>query len=345
MVVPVCEVVDVVTSDWVYTVVHRALVRPLPCASEVCFQSWSSGVQVTHYICVVCPAFSEHVFKSGWKLFEWGSFSHRVHRFRKQSECLELFMSDVSTKYSLDNVGSIKTIHAIGPECSSLLSKNLDWFWRVKAARSRRNFSSKVPVPLQLFLHDIYKLWQVFPLHLFAFPVEVKPDIVKSGVFQLGVHLCKLVSNHFLGSFLIDQVYKILGAVHLFGFYKMLFSCDFRIVEIGLDFDWRRPFQIWLHAPDQRNWTSDLYVWSNFHRSLIKMLHKYMFSLHIVSCISLGVQASRNESPTWSSAILSRDKTKVCLASNFKLRWAYIDISPYARNSKRCILYARKFTE
>jgi hypothetical protein len=46
------------------------LVGPLPCASEVSLQGWGAGVQVTHYVCVVGPSFSENGLESLRELLE-----------------------------------------------------------------------------------------------------------------------------------------------------------------------------------------------------------------------------------------------------------------------------------
>lgn len=62
MVVPICEVVDEVTSNRVDTVVHCTLVSSATCSSKVGFKSWGAGVKVTHDIGVVSPTFSENVF-------------------------------------------------------------------------------------------------------------------------------------------------------------------------------------------------------------------------------------------------------------------------------------------
>lgn len=129
VVVTVSEVVDEVASHRIYAIIHCSLVCPATCSSEVRFQSWGTCVQVAHHVGVVGPTFSKHVLKSIWELFKSTSLRSGVNWLCNQVKLLELFVCYISTKYTLNHVGSIKTVHAICSKCSLLLLVNLDIFW------------------------------------------------------------------------------------------------------------------------------------------------------------------------------------------------------------------------
>jgi hypothetical protein len=115
VVVPISEVVDVIPGDRVYSVVHSSLVSSLACSSEICFQGWSASVKVAHDVSVVCPAFSEYILELRWELLKRRSFHLSVARSRNQVETLKLFVSYLSAKHALNDIGPIKTVHAVGP--------------------------------------------------------------------------------------------------------------------------------------------------------------------------------------------------------------------------------------
>ena len=73
MVVPIGEIVDVVTSHSIYSVIDGSLVGSFACASEIRLQGWSTGVKVTHYICIVSPTLSENRLESLGELLERGN--------------------------------------------------------------------------------------------------------------------------------------------------------------------------------------------------------------------------------------------------------------------------------
>ena len=73
MVVPIGEIVDVVTSHSIYSVINSSLVSSFACASEIRLQSWSAGVKVTHYICIISPTLSENGLESLRELLERGN--------------------------------------------------------------------------------------------------------------------------------------------------------------------------------------------------------------------------------------------------------------------------------
>ena len=75
MVITICEVIDVVSSQRVNTVVYGSLVGSLACPGEVCLQSWGPCVQLRKNISVVSPPLSEHLLKSIWKLLKWRNLS------------------------------------------------------------------------------------------------------------------------------------------------------------------------------------------------------------------------------------------------------------------------------
>jgi hypothetical protein len=56
----------------------------------------------------------------------------------------------------------------------------------------------------ELRFNNLDQLAKIFPLHLFAFSVEVKPSIVYIIFFKLAEHLSKLISYLLLTPFFIN---------------------------------------------------------------------------------------------------------------------------------------------
>ena len=73
MVIPVGEIVDVVASHSIYSVIECSLVSPFACSSEIRLQGWSAGVKVTHNICIVSPSLSKNGLESLRELLERGN--------------------------------------------------------------------------------------------------------------------------------------------------------------------------------------------------------------------------------------------------------------------------------
>ena len=95
--------------------------------------------------------------------------------------------------------------------------------------------------------------------------MEVEPSVLKVVVllFQLFIELCEFSSYPKLGTLLVDQINHELFLVlrpDSLGALKMGFSSQFRVHEVFVDLHRRRPFQVWLHSPQQRNGASNLNV-------------------------------------------------------------------------------------
>ena len=149
--------------------------------------------------------------------------------------------------------------------------------------------------------------------------MEVKPSVVEIAVLQLLVETSELVTNPFLRSFFVNKIHKILLVVHRLCVLKMEFCCHFRVQKVLLDLNWRRPFEIWLHAPNERNRSSYLDIACNIHVILFK-LHKNVFCFSKICSISLSVKTSANKSSSWSPAVLSGYKIEISFGASLK-RW------------------------
>jgi len=110
-------------------------------------------------------------------------------------------------------------------------------------------------------------------------------------------------------------------------------------------FDWRWPFKIRLHAPNEWNWASSLHIRCNFKRSWALVVNKDVFSLDEVGGVSLDIEPTSNKSSSWSSTIFPGDQIEVCLTTNSELWTANEHITKYAWHSKWRVLYAIEFSE
>lgn len=111
----------------------------------------------------------------------------------------------------------------------------------------------EIAIVIQLLLANVDKLRKVLPLHLLAFSVEVKPSVGKKLVLQSCMQLRKRIAYSFLGSFLVDEVNKVLGTILLTRFFKVHHGAYSRIFKVRVDFHWRRPLKVWFHSPKQRD--------------------------------------------------------------------------------------------
>ena len=185
MVVPVCEVIDVVASHCVDAVVHCSLVGPLPCASEVSLQGWGPGVQVTHYVCVVGPSFSENGLESLRELLERRNVPVRWQI--NKVHFVQLIKGYVSTEHTLDHISPIETVHAVGSERALLCLYYLEITLLVKhlsVVHATAYSCHKVSIILKLVFANINKFGKVFPFHFFALTVKIKPDIAQTFIFK-----------------------------------------------------------------------------------------------------------------------------------------------------------------
>ena len=73
------------------------------------------------------------------------------------------------------------------------------------------------------------------------------------------------------------------------------------------------------------------------------VMHKYMFSLYKIGCITLRIQTSDNKASACPSKIFPRYQIEICLLRYFNLRRRYENISKNAWNSKWGVFYALEF--
>ena len=141
----------------------------------------------------------------------------------------------------------------------------------------------------KILFYNCNQLSQVFIFHFFAFSVEVKPCIANVRILDLAEQLSKFVSYLLLASFFVNQIHHILLLVLIFLFKHVYFGCLERLIEIVADNNKRRPLHIWFHCPNQRNWTSNLHVWSYAEPSFIVHYCKNMLWFDKVSRIAFSV--------------------------------------------------------
>jgi len=180
VVVSVTEIVDVVSLNRVDSVVKRSSHRALAIPSEVCLLSRCTRVQNADGVSIICPRFSEGFLKLRVELLE-GISSGLLRKFHLP----ELFVSNVSAYHRLHYVSSVKAIHAVNSDVSCLLILNycvpfIDLVSLIKPMIKVHHEVLKI-IELVLDLNDETR--KVLPLHLFAFGVEVEPDIFNKAVF------------------------------------------------------------------------------------------------------------------------------------------------------------------
>lgn len=169
--------------------------------------------------------------------------------------------------------------------------------------------------------------------------MEVKPSVVEISILEFLVEASELVANLLLRSFFIDEVDQVLLLVHRLRVLEMKLSCHFWILKVLLYLNWRAPFKIGFHAPNQRNRSSNLHIACNIHMTFFKV-HKHMFCFSEVGRISICVQSSADESPSRSPAVFSREQVKICLCSSFEGWWTQIDITQDTWNLERRVFDA-----
>lgn len=123
MIVAITEVVDIVPLNSIYTVVDRAFRGSLSRSCEISLESGGSSVKDGDLVGVVSPAFSESLLKLGSKLFKGITFGLFL-----QAELKKLFVGNYSRDYGLDDVGSVKAVHAVRPHDARLFLLNFDIF-------------------------------------------------------------------------------------------------------------------------------------------------------------------------------------------------------------------------
>ena len=124
MIIAIAEVVDIVSLDWIDTIIHGTSHCPLSISCEVSFLSRSAGVEDTNGICIICPSFSEGLLKWSCKFLKGITF-----RLRLDAHLPQLLVPNVSAEHWLNYVSSIKAIHAVDSNVTDLLLVN--WAWSI----------------------------------------------------------------------------------------------------------------------------------------------------------------------------------------------------------------------
>jgi len=147
-----------------------------------------------------------------------------------------------STKYALDHVGPIQTVHAVAPESSLLGLEDREISWIVKLfsfGEARTQVGHEIAVVLQLVPAYVNQPAQVFPLHILTFSMEIKPHILQPLVPELCVQLCELAADSQLGTLLVNQVDQVLRSIHIYCFFEVHFCGNSRVFKVLVDNDRR----------------------------------------------------------------------------------------------------------
>ena len=110
-------------------------------------------------------------------------------------------MRHKSAKYTLHDVSAIQTIHAVGSESSFLRLYYSKVSWIVESfsiIHSNIYLGHKVTIVMQFVSAYIHQPAQVFPFHIFAFAMKVKPHVIEPLVTKFRVQFGKLVAYTFL---------------------------------------------------------------------------------------------------------------------------------------------------
>ena len=166
-------------------------------------------------------------------------------------------------------------------------------------------------IRLKILFTNINQLWQIFPLHIFAFTMEIKPNVFKLIIFEFLKQPCKLISYFQLTSFSVNQINQILFWVCCFCLFEMLFCCHYWFLEVSFYFHRWRPFQVRFHTPNQGNWASYLHKTSCFNWRRRLPFTKDMFSFYKISSITITIKPPTYKSSSRPSTIFSRNQIKL----------------------------------
>ena len=147
-----------------------------------------------------------------------------------------------STKYSLNYVSAIQTVHTVTPESSLLDLEDREISWIVKLfsfGEAHTQVGHEIAVVLQLVPAYVNQPAQVLPLHILTFSMEIKPHILQPLVPELCVQLCELATNSQLGTLLVNQVDQVLRSIHIYGFFEVHFCGNSRVFKVFVDNYWR----------------------------------------------------------------------------------------------------------
>ena len=216
-------------------------------------------------------------------------------------------MGDLAREDSLHDVRPVKTVHAVCSHHSFLPALDaarlrID---QLALSESYLHLRDEVPITHQLILHNGDKFRQVFPLHVLALAMEVKPDVVDVGIFDCLDHLTHFLAYPVLTALLVNQVDPVLLLVIRLRLSHVLHSRLIALIEVGIHSNSRRPSHSWLHLPDHRYTPTDLQMTRNRKAAISLLLCDDVLCLAEVCGVALAVQPSHHESSSHSSRILA----------------------------------------
>ena len=216
-------------------------------------------------------------------------------------------MGDLAREDSLHDVSPVKTVHAVGSHHSFLSTLDaarlrID---QLALSKSYLHFRDKVSITHQLILHNRDKFRQVFPLHVLALAMEVKPDVVDVGIFDCLDHLAHFLAYPVLAALLVDQVDPVLLLVIRLRLSHVLHSRLIALIEVSIDGDSWRPSHSWLHLPDHRYTPTDLQMTRNRKAAISLLLCDDVLCLAEVCSVALAIQPPHHESSAHSPRVLA----------------------------------------
>ena len=216
-------------------------------------------------------------------------------------------VGDLAREDSLHDVCPVKTVHAVCSHHSFLSTLDaarlrID---QLALSKSYLHLRDEVPITHQLILHNGDKFRQVFPLHVLALAMEVKPDVVDVGIFDCLDHLAHFLAYPVLAALLVDQVDPVLLLVIRLRLSHVLHSRLVALIEVSIDGDSRRPSHSWLHLPDHRYAATDLQMTRNRKAAISLLLCDDVLCLAEVCSVALAVQPSHHESSAHSPRVLA----------------------------------------
>lgn len=175
VIVAITEIIDVISLNGVLAIIHSSLPCSLTCPCEVSFQCRCACVQYTDAIRIISPRLAESLFEWGIELFERISL-----RLSSYVHLPELFVSDISTEYTLHHIGTVKAVHAVCAHNPNLAIRHLAGAIvdLLATIHSELQVSHEIVERVQLILNLVDKFRKVLPFHLATLVVEVEPDIL-----------------------------------------------------------------------------------------------------------------------------------------------------------------------
>jgi len=187
---------------------------------------------------------------------------------------MELDVSDLSWEDTLDNVSSIKTIHAVCAHYTWLSASNTTRLRinELPLTETCLHLRHKVTISQHFFFNNVDQLRKVLPLHFLAFSVEVEPNVINIRVSERFVQSCKLLANAVLASFFVNQVYDVLLRIVCLGLFEMLLGSLVRLIKVSIYDNWWCPRQSRFHLPQQGDRPTDLQMCSNRKSAILLLL-------------------------------------------------------------------------